>query len=246
VKAVLLTGCGPDDVLNALRDWTGYGGYFAAQGRTYGVPLALHLAAAGGQSRVTALINLLEVTGLTRRRNLDLLRSPISVFPVCEASFRPPGAMIHRREGAAEAQRRQRQLQPADEEDETPTPFDRLVEYTHTALNAFFYAVTPPEEGSIETYALAGKSSDVTNLTPKTKTKAIPYTPTCRSVRAAASASSSAIWALERVAHVLRGMIELRRCSPRSAARRRRGWTFDGVKTIVSMPVAHGATSACW
>ena len=42
IKRLLLDGCEPDDILIAVRDWGRYGGQIAAQGRRYGLPLALH------------------------------------------------------------------------------------------------------------------------------------------------------------------------------------------------------------
>src|SRR5690606_17669774 len=84
VKKLLLAGVYPDDVLIALRDWASYGGYFAAQGRSYGIPLALHYGEPlANNPAVAALMDLLALSGLDFRRRelLDVLRSPYFSIP---------------------------------------------------------------------------------------------------------------------------------------------------------------------
>ncbi|MBZ0298907.1 MAG: PD-(D/E)XK nuclease family protein [Anaerolineae bacterium] len=84
VKRLLLAGAQPDDVLIALRDWPRYGGHFAALGRAYGVPLALHQGDPLGQNpAVMSLLNLLGLyeSDFRRRDLLDALRSPYFDIP---------------------------------------------------------------------------------------------------------------------------------------------------------------------
>ncbi len=89
VKRLLLDGCAPDDILIAVRDWGQYGGQIAAQGRRYGLPLALHYGDPLAQNpAVVALLNLIDLhAGDFRRRDLlDGLRSPYFAVPGIEAA----------------------------------------------------------------------------------------------------------------------------------------------------------------
>ncbi len=85
VKRLLLDGVKPDDILIAVRDWTRYGRYFGAYGRSFGLPLLLHHGEPLIENpAIAALVNLLElhVDGKFRRRELlDALRSPYFTFP---------------------------------------------------------------------------------------------------------------------------------------------------------------------
>ena len=88
VKRLLLDGCAPDDILIALRDWTLYGGQFAAQGQAYDLPLALHYGEPlASNPAVVALLDLLRLhLGDFRRRDLlDVLRSPYFAVPGLDA-----------------------------------------------------------------------------------------------------------------------------------------------------------------
>ena len=89
VKRLLLDGTPPDDILIAVRDWGQYGGQIAAQGRRYGLPLALHYGDPLAQNpAVVALLNLIDLhAGDFRRRDLlDVLRSPYFAVPGIDAA----------------------------------------------------------------------------------------------------------------------------------------------------------------
>jgi ATP-dependent helicase/nuclease subunit B len=79
VKALLLDGTSPDDILIALRDWPRYHTAMRTTGASYGLPLALHY----GQplTENPAMIALLDLLSLhqndfPRRQLLDVLWSP--------------------------------------------------------------------------------------------------------------------------------------------------------------------------
>ena len=168
VKRLLLDDqAAPDDILIAVRDYAAYGAHFAAQGRRYGVPLALHYGERlADNPAVVALLDLLALhLGDFRRRELiDVLRSPYFAVPGL-----PPDAADHldalsaaqmltggrtawlaALDSAAEAA-------PADapDEDERAARFHldpALAAQLRAGLAAFFDAVTPPASGTIETY----------------------------------------------------------------------------------------------
>ncbi|HLU10238.1 MAG TPA: PD-(D/E)XK nuclease family protein, partial [Oceanobacillus sp.] len=227
VKKLLLAGVYPDDVLIALRDWASYGGYFAAQGRSYGIPLALHYGEPlANNPAVAALMDLLALSGLDFRRRelLDVLRSPYFSIPgltdeCVDLLDRLSMAMMVTggRKTWLEALEAAKtpSASSADEEDDSPTPFDPdLVELTQRVLSTFFDAVTPPEQGNIETYvswleALIGEDNpdpDEEEIEPQ-----FAYTlniPKCVRVPAAQGIVERDLSALNTFARVLRGMVE--------------------------------------
>ncbi len=79
VKRLLLTGCQPDDILVAVRDWERYGAHLASNARVYGLPVALHYGEKlVNNPTIIALLNLLDVAAndFRRRDLIDVLRSP--------------------------------------------------------------------------------------------------------------------------------------------------------------------------
>lgn len=167
VKALLLSGCRPDDVLIALRDWMRYGEVFAALGRSYGIPLALHMGMPLAQSPIiVALLDLLQLhaSDFRRRELLDTLRSPyfdvpgmpeggVDLLDRLSASMMITGG----RDAWLDALDAVLASSPtsglSDEDDEAEADFPpELVSATLGALTAFFEAVTPPDQGSVEDY----------------------------------------------------------------------------------------------
>ncbi len=78
VKAQLLAGAAPEDILLVLRDWQRYAAHFEIGRQEYALPLLLHHQPAYASSPViAALIDLLQLAPRFRRRDLlDVLRSP--------------------------------------------------------------------------------------------------------------------------------------------------------------------------
>ncbi|MCC6801548.1 MAG: PD-(D/E)XK nuclease family protein [Anaerolineae bacterium] len=168
VKRLLLDGCAPDDILIALRDWALYGGQMAAQGRSYGLPLALHLGEPLARNpAVVALLDLLRLhLGDFRRRDLlDVLRSPYFDVPGLGAArvdllerisveMRVGGGRRAWLDAVALAAR-----PPEFDADDEASAFaffqidpDTADELTR-ALAAFFDAATPPPRGTAREYA---------------------------------------------------------------------------------------------
>jgi ATP-dependent helicase/DNAse subunit B len=163
VKRLLLeTGCRPDDILIAVRDWERYGAHFAALGRVYGVPLALHYGEPlADNPAIIALLNLLDLPGsdFLRRAFLDGLRSPYFAIPDLAAeqviqleqiahTHLVVGGRAAWLEGVDAA------LRPPKSDDERPlvTLNPDEVAGLKAALIRFFAAVTPPESATVGDY----------------------------------------------------------------------------------------------
>ncbi len=165
VKRLLLDGCAPDDILIAVRDWAQYGGQIAAQGRRYGLPLALHYGDPLAQNpAVVALLNLIDLhAGDFRRRDLlDALQSPYFAVPGIDAAqvdllerisreFRVLGGRAAWLEAVALAAQGAALI---DEEDDSAALVvdHQTAAQLWGALDAFFTAVTPPENGTTAEY----------------------------------------------------------------------------------------------
>jgi len=165
VKALILAGVVPDDILIAVRDWPRYAPYAEAQARAYGLPVSLDTGSSLEENAaIRALINLLDLHrhDFLRRELLDVLRS---------AYFAIPGI------GAAEVDYLERRSQsklilggrqewlaalehartPVLEDEDGETIVDDVPEIVpeqlHAALTAFFDAVTPPAHETVAAYA---------------------------------------------------------------------------------------------
>jgi ATP-dependent helicase/DNAse subunit B len=168
VKALLLNGCAPDDIMIAVRDWALYGGQLVTQGRVYNLPLALHYGdPLAGNPALVALLDLLALHqgDFRRRALLDTLRSPYFRVPGLDAErvdllerisleMRITGGRAAWLEAVA------LMLRPPEaalDDDNDAEPLDlgaAQVSKLHYALASFFDAVTPPERGSVATYVL--------------------------------------------------------------------------------------------
>jgi ATP-dependent helicase/DNAse subunit B len=168
VKRLLLDGqTTPDDILIAVRDYATYGKYFAAQGKRYGVPLALHYGEPlKDNPAIVALLDLLalHLGDFRRRELLDVLRSPYFTFPGL-----PPNAAdhldalsaAHLLTGGRAAWLSALDTAAEAAPDDTPDDDERaerfrldpaLAAQLRAGLEAFFDAVTPPATGTIDVY----------------------------------------------------------------------------------------------
>ncbi|HLV34446.1 MAG TPA: PD-(D/E)XK nuclease family protein, partial [Spirillospora sp.] len=166
VKQKLLEGAQPDDVLIALRDWPRYAGHFAPLGRTYGVPLALHLGDALTQNpAVIALLNLLSLheTDFRRRDLLDVLRSPYFAVPgiglrqieqleIISRKLIVTGGRSNWLDAIKRARRPGAFGSEDDEESAEPLLDADSAAHLRTALILFFRQVTPPPEATLGEY----------------------------------------------------------------------------------------------
>lgn len=265
VKALLLDGCPPDDILIALRDWTAYGDYFAAQGRMYDLPLALHYGEPLAQNpAVVALMDLLALhaADFRRRELLDVLRSPYFAIPGFDESrvdlldrlsmtMMVTGGAQTWREALDAAKTAGRS--PSDDDETPPSPFDaELVEDTRQALTAFFDAVTPPAEGSTETYLLwlgelIGRDAPESDEDGDDAEVAPPYT-----LNLIAQARADAppgiverdLAALSELVAGLRGMLSAAALFDTLGYRQRLTWAdfYSELKTIVGSVSVHRGT----
>lgn len=164
IRALLLNGVRPDDMLVALRDWGNYHTHFLAYGRAYGLPLLLHYAQDVAQN--PAVVTLLDVLRLSdndfrRRAVLDVLRSPYvqaagltddATLDLLERVSREKQVVSGRTnwlqalEDAAEP--------TYDEDGEEQPPILTYEQYSalQTALETFFEQVTPPPRAPLEHY----------------------------------------------------------------------------------------------
>ncbi len=166
VKRLLLAeDCQPDDILIALRDWPRYARHVATYGREYGIPLALHGGEPLAQNpAVIALLGLLNlhIVDFRRRDLLDVLRSTYFEVPGFSAAqvdmleqisqaFVITGGRAHWLAAVKQASRA-----PVIEDEDEPIGATLLrseeAAELHSALLAFFEAVTPPVEASLRDY----------------------------------------------------------------------------------------------
>lgn len=178
VKRLLLTGCRPDDVLIALRDWPRYAGHFAALGTAYGIPLALHFSDTLARSpAVAALLQALDLpaSDFRRRDLLDTLRSPYFAIPGLDTSavdrlerISLAYAVVGGRAEWLAAIARATHEPPLGEDQEAEA--DVLLTEVESqelaaALDKFFNAITPLARASVGVYvrwldALIGQDDD--------------------------------------------------------------------------------------
>ncbi len=165
IKALLLQGTPPDQILIALRDWPRYAGPLASLGHEYGLPLALHEGDALNQNpAVVMLLNLLNLPAAQFRRRdlLDVLRSPYfdvpGIGPEQVAQLQAISERFLVTGGAAHwlnAIKRAADPSPsADEDDDSDEALlDRdSQQQLYNALNDFFAAISPPERGTMRDY----------------------------------------------------------------------------------------------
>lgn len=194
-KRLILDGAKADDILIAVRDWARYGGYFAAQARAYGLPLALDGGEALAENpAIHALLCMLELhrADFRRRELLDVLRS---------AYWRIPGI------GSAEIDLLERvsrerlvtggrgewlaaldasapfvddEGEPREDEGSAEQERQRL-KALRAALERFFKAVTPPPHLRPDAYAawledLLGGDPSASLDDEETREDEAPYT----------------------------------------------------------------------
>lgn len=193
VKRLLLaTDCQPDDIVIALRDWGRYAGHIAAFGHAYGLQLALHRGHAVAQNpSVIMLLHLLRLheRDFRRRDLLDVLRSPYFHIPGIGREQADQLEKISRQlivTGGSDnwlkaVERAARPINNKDDDEEaaresllSPEQADQLT----AALTNFFKAVTPPEQGTLDSYvswldALVGSDK---NEDPEIEASAAVYT----------------------------------------------------------------------
>lgn len=165
VKALLLgSHCQPDDILIALRDWGRYGEHFAALGRRYDIPLALHLGEPLTNSpAVISLLNLLDLpeSDFRRRELLDVLRSPYFVIVGLNAEqtdllerISTAQTITGGREAWLNAVRQSSVPQPREDDDERDVftvPLE-TADTLYARLEAFFTRITPLAEDTVGNY----------------------------------------------------------------------------------------------
>ncbi len=162
VKRLLLEGSSPDDILIALRDWTGYSAHMISLMRAYGLPLALHYGEPLAQNAaIIALMNLLELHSrdFKRRDLLDALRSPyftvdgldrmqIDALEKVSHALLVTGGRAAWLDALSEATH----VTPEDDDDAEPLLNAETAQQLYDDLNTFFVAVTPPQESTVDQY----------------------------------------------------------------------------------------------
>ncbi|MFN8375179.1 MAG: PD-(D/E)XK nuclease family protein [Anaerolineae bacterium] len=162
VKRLLLDGVSPDEIMIALRDWTGYNAHLISMTRTYGLPMALHYGEPLAQNAaIIALMNLLQLHGgdFKRRDLLDALRSPyfqpagldstqIDELERISHALLVTGGRSMWLEALDEAPR----VSSDEEYDAEPIIDDAVAQQLKASLSLFFDAVTPPEEAAVDDY----------------------------------------------------------------------------------------------
>lgn len=157
VRALLLDGVPPDEILIAVRDWGRYQAYFAAFQRAYRLPLVLHYGEPLGENPLIAvLLSLLDLplNGFHRRVLLAALESPYVNAPGIGADEIATLAVISQELSvirgrddwlsAIDAARL-----PGRDADNAPTPSlidDATADHLRDSLSAFFDALTPPPD----------------------------------------------------------------------------------------------------
>jgi len=167
VKALLLQGTAPDEILIVLNDLS-YQAYIEAYARLYRIPLLAHyVKSIATNPAVTLLLDALKLSAahFPRRETLDVLRSPYLYLPdVTPALIAKLDVVTMQRQVLTGAQNWLFAIQQATEdidqlEDEDENKdFLKLTEdeanILSQALESFFMLVTPPEEESLRYYAL--------------------------------------------------------------------------------------------
>ncbi|MCC6616291.1 MAG: exodeoxyribonuclease V subunit gamma [Anaerolineae bacterium] len=167
VKALILAGAAPDDILIAVRDWPRYAPYVEAQARAYGLAVSLDIGSPLAENAaIRALTNLLDLhrRDFRRRELLDVLRSAYFVIPdlgaaevdYLERLSQSKLILGGRQEWLAALEHSEIQpLEAEDEEDEASADDTPQVspDQVRAALTAFFDAVTPPPHEAAAAYA---------------------------------------------------------------------------------------------
>jgi ATP-dependent helicase/DNAse subunit B len=178
VKRQLVAGVQPEEILIAIRDWTLYQKHFAVLGRLYDLPLAMHYDQPVAENpAINILMKVLSLSGgryasdrpdrgFHRRDVLDILRSPyVNVVGLDDEAVqfldevsqtyqivRGYDAWFEALEQVAGHTFESDQ----DEDDEKRRPqWDIAPEKLNdvmTALEDFFEAVTPPQQGTLTDY----------------------------------------------------------------------------------------------
>jgi len=169
VKRLLVTQqCEPDDIVIVLRDWARYQSHFAAQGRAFKIPMALHLGEPLAENpAIIALLNVLtlhedagHVLAFGWRALLDALRSPYFNIPHLDTEQVDLLEQISREflvRGGRNAwlQAIEAAQYPRLDEDDTERAAlltAEEAEKLRDALAQFFDRVTPPRQHSVAGY----------------------------------------------------------------------------------------------
>lgn len=233
VKALLLNGTPPDQIMITLRDWALYQPYFLAYGAEFGVPLALHYGLSLADVPVIkTLLDAVEAArdGFTRRDVLAILKSPYAAFAALDAdaiakleaaSYR--GLVVRGRDQWLEAIRFAAKPPLRDEDDDsdsfTPLLTPEEGAALEAALTAFFDALTPPQgKQSLDTYIrwienLIGVDSQATPDAPPAPVDTNATLNMMAQVRAAQNETvlSRDLQALDALMRALRGMLNTQR-----------------------------------
>ncbi len=264
VKRLLLDGCAPDDILIAVRDWGQYGGQIAAQGRRYGLPLALQYGDPLAQNpAVVALLNLIDLhAGDFRRRDLlDALRSPyfavlridaeqVDLLERISLELRVLGGRSAWLDAVALAAQSVSALEDEDAQTDawlTVADADQL----GAALVDFFAVVTPPDFGATSDYVawLEGLiGADLAEPDDEDEPAEAGYTlnlPAC--IRAGADAAIVArdLTALQALKGVLRGLLSAQNLATSLNYERRldrRGFARDLATAVAGAVVERGGS----
>jgi len=167
VKALLLNGTPPDEILIALRDLS-YQPYIEAYARVYHIPLLLHYTKSiATNPAVTVLMDALKLSVLQfpRRETMDVLRSPYIHLPdVTPALLTKLDLVTIQRQVLSGAQNWLEAVQKAtedvdqleDEDDEKTLLMltEDEASILSQALESFFALVSPPQEDSLREYVL--------------------------------------------------------------------------------------------
>lgn len=166
VKQLLLTGCPPDEILIALRDWPGYQAHIATYGRAYGLPLVPHYGDPIAQNpAVVALLNVIRLheKDFQRRDVLDALRSPYLFAPGLTTKavrdmerISTEYAVVSGRSAWLNAIQQAAQPRYDDSESAEADPLitAEAADLLRADLEDFFDAMTPPAAATISTYVL--------------------------------------------------------------------------------------------
>lgn len=169
VKAKLLAGVRPDDILIALRDWQRYHTFFAMYQRLYDLPLLLHYGTPMATNpAIVMLMRVLSLSGsdpdaptaFRRRDLLDVLRSPYIQAPgFDDAAIALLDRISHEKRVLAGRDNWLQAIDSAGEDyyDEDGDLYPAITD-SHTsadlslALEDFFRHITPPERATLLAY----------------------------------------------------------------------------------------------